>query len=98
MIGHAQVFGPEFGRNLDRHPGGERVVDHGIVDAFGVQIDFDRATAFAHAVENRFPKIIAAFGHAAFPVSAQRDAADGRARLQQRANGIAAIRGVILFG
>src|SRR5205823_50742 len=51
MIRHAQVFGPELRRYFDGHSGGEREIDHVLVDALSVHIDFDLAAGALHTVE-----------------------------------------------
>ena len=90
------MLGPILGRDVDRHSSGQGVVDHLLIDAFGMKIDFHLAAALGHAVENGFPKIVAAFVHAAFAMSANGYAADGKAGFQNGGQCIAAIRGVIV--
>ena len=43
VIRHAEVLRPVLRRDVDRHAGGQRAIDHRLVDALGVQIDLDRA-------------------------------------------------------
>ena len=83
MIGHAEMLRPILRRNFHRHAGGQRQIDHGLVHAFGMHVDFHLAPAFRHAFEYCFPKIVAPLGDSALSVDAKRDAADGRAGFQQ---------------
>ena len=69
-----------FGEIVDRHARAQRDVNHRLVHALGVHVNFHAPSAAHDAVENRFPKIVAALRHAAFAVNAERHAVDGRAR------------------
>ncbi len=74
--------------------GGQRQVDHALVDALGVQVDLHFAAGSLDAFEDRAPELVAALGDAAFAVDAEGDAADRGAGAQQRGQGVAAIRPV----
>ena len=86
-----------FGETFTGMPGGQRAVDHGLVDALGVQVDLDLAAAALHAIENRLPEIVAAFGDAALAVNAQAPPRKSRGRpAATRGQRVAAIGRVVL--
>ena len=60
-----------------------------------MQIELDPAAAAHHAVEDRFPKVVAPFGDAALAMGAKREAADGGTGLQHRRQRVAAIRRMV---
>src|SRR6185369_629878 len=86
------MLGPIFWRDLDRHSRRQSRIDHGLIDAFGVQINLDAAATLADTVEDHSPEIIAAFGDAAFTMDAQGDAADGGTGLQQSRDRVPTVR------
>ncbi len=91
VIAETHVFGPVFGRNLNRHAGGRGEVEHLAVDALGMHVDFDRASGARDAVEDHAPEIVAALGDAAFAMNPHRDSADARACLEDHGESIPAI-------
>src|SRR5262249_15132801 len=90
------VFGPEFWRDRNRQAGRERVLNHLLVDTFGVEINFDATAAARNAIKNAFPKIVASFRNAAFAMNTKRDAVDGRYSFEQRRESVAAVGRVIV--
>ena len=61
-----------------------------------MQVDPDATPAAGDAIEHRPPEVPAALGHAALAVDAEREPADRRALLQERADRIPTVRGVRL--
>src|SRR5215813_11269039 len=81
VIRQPQMFGPKLGREANRLAGAEGLVEHRLVQTFGVQIDFDFPAASSHAVKDRLPEIVTAFCDSAFAMSANSYAADCRTSL-----------------
>src|SRR5215831_10800338 len=91
------MFGPKFGRDIYRHARGKSQVDHLTVDALRVQVDFDAAPSLDDPVEYGSPKIVAAFGDAAFAMDPEGHATDRRATPEEDGKRFAAI-GTVRLG
>src|SRR5262245_50333197 len=63
-----------------------------------MEVDPDRPFGLSNPVEDGLPEVQAALGNTALTVDAEGHAADGRAALQQFANGITAIGCVRVWG
>src|SRR5450631_2851701 len=57
VVAETLVFGGVFRAEFDRHSGGHADVDHSLVYALGVHVDFDRAAGFWESFKKRLPKI-----------------------------------------
>jgi len=76
VVRHAEVLGPVLGRDLHRLARAQCSIDHALVHALGVHVDFDSAAACRHAVKHSFPELIAPLRDSALAVHAEGDAAD----------------------
>ena len=94
MVGHAEVLGPVLGRNRHRQSAAQRGIDHALVHALGVHVDFHLAAACRNALEDSLPELVTSLRDAALSVYAKGDAADLRNRLEQSADRVTAIRAV----
>src|SRR5262249_13990857 len=91
MVRHAQMLGPELGRDghgLTRRQG---IVEHRLIQAFRMQIELYFSSARGHTFEHGLPKIVAALFDAALAMSANRHHANRRATLEQQAQRVAAV-------
>ncbi len=94
VIGHAEMLAPVLGRQVERHAGGQGIVDHSLVDALGVQVDLDRPSRAGDTAEDRLPEIVTALLDAALAMDAQADRRYRRQLFQQQGQGVAAIGGM----
>ena len=60
-----------FGDTLTGIPVASARLDHLLIDAFRMHVDFDLAAGTPHAIEYGAPEIVAAFGYTAFAVDAK---------------------------
>src|SRR5665213_1889023 len=81
VVAKTLVFGGVFRAEFDRHSGGHADVNHGLVYALGMHIDFDSAAGFGEGFKERLPEIPAPFRNSAFTVDAHGNALNFRALL-----------------
>src|SRR5579872_848770 len=95
LVAETLMFSGVLRSQLDRHAGGDRNVDHSLIDAFGVHVDFDFAAASGDGLEQRLPEAIAAFGDPALAMNAHGESLNFRDLFQQDGKRVAAVAGVV---
>src|SRR6185437_2579879 len=95
MVRHAQVLGPVLGRNLHPLPAAQRGIDHPLIHALGVHVDFYWTAACRNTLEHGFPEIVTALRDSAFTVYTKRDSADLRHSLEQSSDSVTAVRALV---
>src|SRR5262249_29500910 len=68
VVAEALVLGGVLRTQFDGHTGRVGDIDHGLIDALGVHVDFDGSTGAGDRFEERLPKRIAALGDSALAV------------------------------
>ena len=91
VVAEALVLGGILGSQCYRHAGGHGDVNHGLIDALGMHVDFDFAAAVRDGFKERLPERVTAFGNAALAVDAHGEALNFRALLQDDGQGVAAV-------
>src|ERR1700722_11033014 len=81
---------------LDRHARFRGHVDHGLVHALRMHVNFDLAATAGDGFEERFPEGVASFRNTALPVYPKREPLNLWARLQDHGQSIAGIRCMVL--
>src|SRR6476619_6035282 len=85
------MFGPKLWRDPDGLARSQRIIQHGLVQTLGVQVQLDPAAATGDTGKNSLPEVIAAFVDPTFTVGANRHARNGGTLLQQQTQGVATI-------
>src|SRR5215469_8892254 len=74
VIGHPQVFGPEFRSHANRHSGCSRDGDVMFVSALGVDVEIDFSAGIFDRLEERFLEIVSTVGNSTLRVNAETQA------------------------
>ena len=91
VIRQPQMLRPVLRRDVDRHAGGERALDHRLVETLGVEVDLDPPSASLHAVEHRLPELVAALFDPALAMNPQGDGGDRGTGAQDGGKGVATV-------
>src|ERR1035438_1103005 len=98
VIAQTLMFSRVLSSQLHGHASSSDDVDHRLIDALGMHVDFDCATASGDCLDESFPEWVASFGNPALAVDAHRYPLDIRALFQNDGESIATVARVGLRG
>src|ERR1700733_3523126 len=96
VVTETLVFRRIFCSQLDRHARFRGHVDHGLVHALRMHVNFDLAATAGDGFEERFPEGVASFRNTALPVYPKREPLNLWALLHDHGQSIAGIRCMVL--